>query len=261
MTGQTPPPETQPDTQLPSQAPAQPKTPLWKSIAATLTEDIAEGRYIPGDKLPTEAQLAARFGVNRHTVRHALKDLADLGLVLSRRGAGVFVRQKPADYPLGRRVRFHQNIRAAGRLPSRRMLTRETRGADAEEAAALALPHGAAVHVAEGLSLADGLPVACFRSVFPADRLPDMLDHLADLSSVTAALKACGVADYTRASTRITARRATATLALHLQCREGDPVLRTVAISLDPEGRPVEFGRTWFAADRVTLTLGPGDAE
>ena len=87
------------------------------------------------------------------------------------------------------------------------MLTRETRGADAEEAAALALPHGAAVHVAEGLSLADGLPVACFRSVFPADRLPDMLDHLADLSSVTAALKACGVADYTRASTRITARR------------------------------------------------------
>ena len=260
MTGQTP-PETQPDTQLPSQAPAQPKTPLWKSIAATLTEDIAEGRYIPGDKLPTEAQLAARFGVNRHTVRHALKDLADLGLVLSRRGAGVFVRQKPAGYPLGRRVRFHQNIRAAGRLPSRRMLTRETRGADAEEAAALALPHGAAVHVAEGLSLADGLPVACFRSVFPADRLPDMLDHLADLSSVTAALKACGVADYTRASTRITARRATATLALHLQCREGDPVLRTVAISLDPEGRPVEFGRTWFAADRVTLTLGPGDAE
>ncbi|KGM48978.1 phosphonate metabolism transcriptional regulator PhnF [Pseudooceanicola atlanticus] len=233
-----------------------PRTPLWKSISAALTDDLGNGRYGPGDKLPTEAELASRFGVNRHTVRHALKDLSDRGLVLSRRGAGVFVTQSPTEYPIGRRVRFHQNVRAAGRLPSRKTLSTETRAADPREARALDLPQGAPVHVAEGLSLADDQPLAHFRSVFPADRMPDLLVHLAETSSVTEALKACGVTDYTRKSTRVTAKLATATQALHLQCREGDPVLRTISLSVDLQGHPVEYGHTWFSGDRVTLTLG-----
>jgi len=48
------------------------RTAIWKSIAATLTVDIAEGRYVQEDCLPTETQLAAKFGANRHTVRRAL---------------------------------------------------------------------------------------------------------------------------------------------------------------------------------------------
>ena len=47
------------------------KTPLWQAISNALREDMAEGRYTPGDKLPTEAELAERVGVNRHTHRHA----------------------------------------------------------------------------------------------------------------------------------------------------------------------------------------------
>lgn len=232
------------------------KTPLWKSIADAVTEDIAQGRYAPGDQLPTEAQLSARFGVNRHTIRRALSEMAEHGLVQSRRGAGVFVRQKPTDYPIGARVRFHQNIRAAGRLPSREVLTQETRAADAEEAEALRLPTGAPVHVSQGRSLVDATPVAYFTSVFPAALLPNLPADLARTKSVTRALKAGGIADYTRASTRITAELASATLALHLHCREGDPLLRTVSISLSPDGTPVEYGRTWFSGDRVTLTIG-----
>lgn len=232
------------------------KTPLWKSIAAALTDDLAQGRYAPGDQLPTESQLSARFGVNRHTIRRALADMADDGLVLSRRGAGVFVRQRPTTYPIGNRVRFHQNIRAAGRLPTRKILTQITRAADEDEAQALGLAPGAQVHVSEGLSLADDTPVAYFTSVFPAERLPDMPAHLERTTSVTKALKACGISDYTRASTRITAERASPTLALHLQCREGEPTLRTISISLAPDGTPVEYGRTWFAGDRVTLSIG-----
>ncbi|MDO9527337.1 MAG: GntR family transcriptional regulator, partial [Gemmobacter sp.] len=91
---------------------------LWKTIADTLAAEIGRGHYAPGDRLPSEAALAARFGVNRHTVRHALGGLADQGLVHARRGAGVFVQGKPAEYALGRRVRFHQNVLASGRTPS-----------------------------------------------------------------------------------------------------------------------------------------------
>ncbi|KIC37861.1 phosphonate metabolism transcriptional regulator PhnF [Leisingera sp. ANG-M7] len=232
------------------------RTPVWKSIAIALTDDIAQGRYETGGKLPAEAQLSARFGVNRHTVRRALSEMAEQGLVYSRRGAGVFVAAKPTDYPIGKRVRFHQNLTREGRSPAKRILTLETRAASPREANALQLDPGSLVHVYDGLSLADSQPVALFQSIFPAYRFPTILEALQEQSSVTAALRHCGVEDYTRIETRITAKLATATQALHLKIAEGSPILRTTGINADPQGHPVEFGRTWFAGDRVTLTVG-----
>lgn len=237
--------------------PSTARSPIWKSIAATLSAEIAGGHYAPGDKLPSEAVLATRFSVNRHTVRHALAALADQGTVHSRRGAGVFVTSRPTDYPLGRRVRFHQNVSASGRTPSRRINRLETRPCDINEAKALHLTPGTAVHVIEGVSLADGQPLAAFRSVFPAARFPALLVHMAESHSVTSALAACGLSDYTRASTRLTAKHAPAVLALSLQLSEGAPILRSVAVNVDRDGHPVEHGTTWFAGDRVTLTVTP----
>lgn len=231
------------------------RAPIWKSIADTLAVEIGEGHYHPGDRLPTEAELAARFGVNRHTVRHALGALAEAGTVRSRRGAGVFVAARPTDYAIGRRVRFHQNVAASGRTPSRRLTLLDTRGADPKEAEALRLLPGATVQVIEGVSLIDDQPVAVFRSVFDAARFPDLLHHMEAQHSVTAALSACGLTDYTRAQTRLTAKIAPPMLALALHLSEGAPILRSVAINVDGQGVPVEYGTTWFAGDRVTLTL------
>jgi GntR family phosphonate transport system transcriptional regulator len=235
------------------------RSPLWTAIRDRLSEEIADGHYGPGDRLPTEAQLSDRFGVNRHTVRRALADLAETGLVHARRGAGVFVRHRPTAYPIGRRVRFHQNLLAAGRVPEKRILHLEARAAGPEEAEALQLDPSAPVQVYEGLSLADGAPIALFRSVFPAARFPDMLHALQDSQSVTAAFAAHGLADYTRARTEITAKTASATLAAQLQLPTGAAILRTVSVNVDEAGKPVEYGRTWFAGDRVALTLGDGD--
>ncbi|QPM90026.1 phosphonate metabolism transcriptional regulator PhnF [Pseudooceanicola algae] len=236
------------------------KTPLWRSISQALRADIAAGRYGPGDRLPTEAELSARFGVNRHTVRRGLADLAEAGLTHARRGAGVFVAQQATDYPIGRRVRFHQNIRAAGRLPSRCILLIETRTADPTEAEMLQLAPGGRVISTDGLSSADGQPLALARSVFPAAPFPELATALERLTSITEALAESGVTDYTRAFTRVNAKIATATQALHLQIREGDPILRTISLSLAPDGTPIEYGRTWFSGDRVTLTLGEDEA-
>lgn len=230
-------------------------TPVWQAISGALRADISEGRYLPGDKLPTEAQLSARFGVNRHTVRHALSQLVDDGLVRTRRGAGAFVASTPTDYPIGARVRFHENLLAAGRRPEKRVLDVECRAATAGEARALDVDDGAPVCAYRGLSLADGAPIAVFESVFPLERTPDIDRHLTDTSSVTDALNRAGVADYTRASTRLTAVLADVTQALHLHLREGDPLLRSTSVNVDAAGKPVEYGRTWFAGDRVTLTL------
>lgn len=234
-----------------------PRSAIWKSITDALSAEIAGGHYRPGDQLPTESQLSARFGVNRHTVRRALAALAEAGTVHPRRGAGVFVASTPAEYPLGRRVRFHQNVLASGRTPSREILRLETRASDAREAEALNLEPGDAVHVVEGLSLADAVPMAVFRSIFPARRFPDLLEAMGRLGSVTAALAEAGVADYTRASTRLTAKAADALLALRLRLPESAPLLRSVAVNVDGADKPVEYGTTWFAGDRVTLTVLP----
>lgn len=230
---------------------------LWSSIAEALLSEIAAGHYHPGDKLPTEAALSARFGVNRHTVRQALATLATAGQVHSRRGAGVYVTARPTDYPLGRRVRFHQNISASGRTPSRKINHIETRPCNDREARALGLATGDAVHVIEGISLADGQPIAAFRSVLPAGRFPGLLSELQTSGSVSGALAAFGVKDYMRASTRITAKLASPLLALSLQMPVGGAILRSVAVNVDAGGAPVEFGTTWFAGERVTLTVAP----
>jgi GntR family phosphonate transport system transcriptional regulator len=236
-----------------------PRSALWREIAETLAGEIGRG-HAAGGRLPTEVELAARFGVNRHTVRHALADLAARGLVHARRGAGVFVTGRPVDYPLGRRVRFHQAVEAQGQVPSRDLTRVETRAADAAEAGVLGLPVGAVVHLLEGVSSADGVPVAAFRSVFPGwlEGLPEALRGGA---SITAALAACGVGDYTRASTRLTAKAAKPMLALRLRLEEGAPILRSEAVNLGPDGRVVEYGITWFAGDRVTLTVGGSGGE
>ncbi|WP_299617769.1 phosphonate metabolism transcriptional regulator PhnF [uncultured Tateyamaria sp.] len=231
------------------------KTPIWQAIADALRSDLAEGRYVPGDRLPTEAALAERFGVNRHTVRHGISALVEEGLVRTRRGSGAFVAATPTDYAIGKRVRFHENLISAGRRPEKQVLQIENRASTAGEARALRIAPGAEVCVYHGLSLADGQPVAVVESVFPSDNLSGIASALSTYTSITEALKTVGVIDYTRASTRLTAVRATVTQALHLQVAEGDPLLKSTSVNVDDTGQPIEYGRTWFAGDRVTLTL------
>ncbi|MFD0857365.1 phosphonate metabolism transcriptional regulator PhnF [Roseovarius aquimarinus] len=231
------------------------KSSIWRSIADALEADISAGRYPIGARLPSEADLAGRFGVNRHTVRRALSALADAGRVHARRGAGVFVRAAPADYPIRSRVRFHQAMREAGRSPEKRILQLETRPADSRERAALGLADGAEVHSYRGVSLSDDSPLALFHSVFPAERLPALPEALRESGSVTAALAACGVPDFTRASTRLSAEIADPVQAGHLHLKAGDALLRSVSINIDGAGLPIEYGRTWFAGDRITLVV------
>ena len=227
------------------------KTPIWKAIAETLRSDLAEGRYSPGDKLPTEAALAERFGVNRHTVRHGISALVEEGLIRTRRGAGAFVAAAPTDYPIGQRVRFHENLIAAGRRPEKRVLALNERAATMGEANALQIEPGDPVCAYHGLSLADGQPIAVFESLFPLARLSRVTAALQNTSSVTEALSRAGVADYTRASTRLTAIRATATQALLLQVAEGDPLLRSSSVNISELGQPVEYGEKLFLIEEA----------
>jgi len=231
------------------------KTPIWKTIAERITRDIAKGHHDAGSKLPTEAALAERFGVNRHTVRHAISALVEDGLVYTKRGSGAYVATKPVRYNVGKRVRFHQSVQEQGHDANKRILSLSTRLADAEERKALGLRKGSEVHISEGIALIDDVPVSHYLAVFPADRFPHMLTTLRENSSITQSLKAAGLTDYTRTLTRITAVNANATTAKHLNLQTGSALLRSIAINSDMDGKPIEYGRTWFSGDHIELTI------
>ncbi|MFV0293256.1 MAG: phosphonate metabolism transcriptional regulator PhnF [Paracoccus sp. (in: a-proteobacteria)] len=233
---------------------------LWQSIADTLRREIAAGQWRPGNQLPPEAQLAARFGVNRHTLRRAVRVLAEEGLLFSRRGAGVFVAATPLEYRLGERVRFHRNIELAGHVPGRTIDSIITRSSDRAEAEALAIPVGAKVHVVEGVSTVDYRPMALFRSAFPANLSNDLFGALSQEGSITRALAACNIDDYTRVHTRMTATLANEAQAAALQIAPGDALLRTESINT-ANGHMIERGLAWWAGERVTLILDSHDSQ
>ena len=73
------------------------RVPRYRDLSRAVWADIASGALREGDKLPTEASLCRRFGVSRHTVRTALRDLLESGLIASRQGArSVVLRRSPA---------------------------------------------------------------------------------------------------------------------------------------------------------------------
>jgi len=228
---------------------------LWRQIQQAIEADIAAGVFLPGARLPTEAELAARFAVNRHTIRRAMEEVEGRGLIRIEQGRGSFVAEDVLDYRLGPRTRFSENIRRQNREPEGRLLRVAEMAADATLAEALGIRRGRAVIVAERLALADGRPVVIGTHHFPAARFRQMPALLAANPSISAALAACGVPDYRRQVTRITARLPTAEEAALLQQSRARPILVTEAVNIDPSGVMVDvtFGR--YASGRVQLVV------
>jgi GntR family phosphonate transport system transcriptional regulator len=231
--------------------------PLWQRIHETLGDEIDSGRYRAGAKLPTEAALSQRFGVNRHTVRRALEELQEAGRIHVRRGSGAFVTQGRFDYPIGAQTRLSRNLADLGLSARRTFLRLETLCADARDARMLSLAEGAPIHVTESVSEADGVPIVYALAVYPAERMPGLLDLLAQDAGITRALAALGYGDYRRAWTRLTAERPGTMIARHLKMPEVHPVLLAESLNVDDAGVPVQYGRSWFCSDRVQLVVDP----
>lgn len=228
---------------------------LWRQIQQAIEAEIASGEHKPGARLPTEAELSSRFGVNRHTVRRAMEELEGRGLIRIEQGRGSFIAEDVLDYRLGPRTRFSENIRRQNRAPEGKLLRVAEVPADAPIAEALGLRRGRPVILVERLALADGRPVVIGTHHFPAARFSRLADLLAANPSITAALSACGVPDYTRRVTRITARLPTPEEAELLQQSRTRPILVTEALNVDPAGAVVDVTFARYAAGRVQLVV------
>lgn len=142
------------------------------------------------------------------------------------------------------------------RSPDMTLLSVDTRPASPVEAATLGLTDQASVHVIEGVTLVEGLPVALCQSVCPADLFPDLPALMGEGLPLTTAMRHHGI-DRFRGETRVAAVRATDRHVLHLGVEEGGPVLCSTFTNMDIGGLPVEYGRIWFAGDRAAVVATP----
>lgn len=229
---------------------------LWRQISDRIRANILSGLYDGTGMVPAETALAEEFGVNRHTVRAALAALQQEGIVRAAQGRGTMITQRDKfDFPIGRRTRFTQGIGEQARDLKGILLSSSREVATAELIGRLQLAHGDEVLRLDGVRKADGRAVSRSTMWFPAERFAGIDKAFAETGSITRALSACGVDDYLRDVTEISAVHAEPDDVAHLELTPGAIVLVTRALNTDAQGRPIQFAVTRFPADRVQFTI------
>lgn len=229
---------------------------LWRQVADALRDLLDSAGMEAGAKLPTEAELAIRFGVNRHTVRAAIADLSREGLVHSRQGRGTFVTvQNRLTYPISRKTRFTEGLEGQAHDLKTLLVKEAEEPADDRMSEVLRLSLATPLVRLETLSFADHIPISRATHWFEAARVPGIGGLLRATGSISKVLEAHAMGDYARLTTRITARRASAQDVEVLRLSERAPVLVVEAVN-GLGDQPIQFSRTRFAADRIEFTVG-----
>ncbi|KWV51717.1 phosphonate metabolism transcriptional regulator PhnF [Bradyrhizobium macuxiense] len=228
---------------------------LWRQVADGIERGIADGRFIAGEKLPSEMEIAETYRVNRHTVRRALAALAERGLVRAERGSGTYVEAQRLAYPLHSRTRFSEIVGAGGHEPRGKLIDARDDVATREIARELSLKIGAPLIRIESVRLADRTPICVSTTWLSAERFPDAGSVFANVRSMTKLLAHYDIRDYRRSSTRITGAIVDATDAARLDLTLGHAVLVVDSTDVDTAAKPLLTKRSRFAAERVEFLI------
>lgn len=226
--------------------------PQYRQIEQALRERIATLR--PGERLPSDADLCAEFGVSRMTARNAMEQLAADGLIRREPGRGSFVAKPTAHRRTNRLMTFSQEMRRAGRVPSSRVLTRVVRPALPTEAAALGIPARQPVVHLRRLRQADGEPIALESAVLIGSCIETVLGADLARGSLHEALARAGIV-LRRGTGTISAASATVDDAEQLAMHPGDALLVERRVIVDRHGRRIEATESRYPADRYGLVV------
>ncbi len=230
-------------------------TPLYHQLKEELRR---AARDLPvGAAIPSEAELMAATGVSRATIRRAVTDLCNEGILRSRRGLGTFVLGPKVDEPLLVIQGFTDIVTRLGRVPSTRVLSFARVAAAPEVAERLGLQAGAEVYAIERVRCIDETPCIFEVQYLVADLLPGLTAEDAQGSVYRALETRFGVRLVDGVET-IQAARAPAAIAARLQIPAGAPLLVTASVALSNEARAVEFVARYVRADMWTFTFRLG---
>lgn len=236
------------------------QAPITHQITSELRGKIEDGTYGPGALLPSEPELAQKYGVSRQTARSALKALEQEGLIVVHSTRGRTVRNRPplrrvssarrhASHRQSGKPEFDTEAVAQGQVPSRRILM-VGRGSAPKDVAKI-LGVEPEVVIRKRLQLLDGVPVVISTSYYPlwmaagtrlesADALPEGPDNLIeDLGH-----------RFARGMELLQARMPTQEELQLLDLAPGVPVVRMLHIDYGPDGRTLQVADDLYAADR-----------
>lgn len=223
--------------------------PAYHRVAGALRANIDRGRWKVGERMPTEAELAAQFGVSRNTVRQALDILHSMNLVSRQQGRGTFVAPHGLSHMIGELKSLTDVLRERGFVPG-------------NEAVKVSIDSAPPIDAVEHLSSSriwrvdrvrttDGHPFCDMSSWLPDDlgRRVDA-DRLTACGSLYRILKEDLGILLSEATEIIRAEGATAREASALSIRRGTPVIVMYRWVSDNRGRPVEYARAAAPGDR-----------
>ena len=226
--------------------------PLYFQVAQKIEESITGGALPAGSRIENEISLSQRLGLSRPTVRRAIQELVDKGLLVRRRGIGTQVVHGRVTRSVELTSLF-EDLAASGKTPSTELLDLRTEAADARLAERLAIDEGSEVLYIRRVRLADDVPVAVLINWLPAEYTDLTRD---DLSShgLCQLLRARGVGIRV-AKQRIGARKASVEEARLLNLDRGSAVLTMDRAAYDNSGKAVEFGHHCYHPDLYSFEV------
>ncbi|MCL2581164.1 MAG: GntR family transcriptional regulator [Streptosporangiales bacterium] len=227
---------------------------LYRKVAEDIKAAIADGEYPPNTRLPSEAELAQRYGVSRGTVRQAFAALRADGMIASRRGARRVVIGGTRVQSFGELLSFSRWARAIGEEPAGRVVSLEHRPATPAEAERLALEPGTPVHHLVRVRMLSGRPVMVERAAYPGP-VGDLVAGLdLEADSITARLEELGVV-FADAEHVIDAVPASEEDARLLGVSPGTALLRERRLTTDPEAVPVEWSDDRYLGTETAFSV------
>jgi GntR family transcriptional regulator len=224
--------------------------PLYVQIADSLLDRIESGRLLAGDRLPPERELSEALGVNRLTLRRALRVLESQGLLIRRQGSGTFVADPKIERQAGRLISFTHGMQRRGFMPGARVVRFDERPVEASLAAVLHLPLQAPVVDLLRLRFLNEAPVMLEHYVMSVRRFPDLQRFDLERRSMYEVMETEYGVHIRRARQSLEPVTASEYEAELLDISPGAPLMLERRLAYDQDGQPVEHGRDLYRGDR-----------
>lgn len=228
-----------------------PASTLYAEVEDALSAEIVGGEYRAGDQLPTEDALLERFEVSRITVRRAIQNLVQRGLVEIRRGLGTFVVEPRIEAELTKLTGFVEDMNAAGRKASARVVSKEVVAANARVAARLQVAKGTKVMRIERVRLADGVPVSFDETYLPLELGKKIVRNDLRLYPIFTLLEEEYGVPLVEADYELEATIADKAVAKALQVKVGSPIFQIERTSKTTHHVPIDYEVLSYRGDLV----------
>lgn len=225
--------------------------PLYSRVETVLAGEIADRTLKIGDQLPTEDSLIERFEVSRITVRRAIQNLVNRGLVEIRRGKGTFVAAPKITQELTELSGFVEDMHALGRKPTARVVSKETVTATATVAEHLALTKGERVVRIRRVRLADGVPLSFDETYLPVELGKRIITNNLKVEPIFSLLERKYDVPLIEAEYKLEAVAADAEVAAALRVKPGSPIFRIERTSYSTGNRPVDYEKLYYRGDLI----------